>query len=211
MTRWAATCCGWIVRHGESTGNVGRLVQGQSLDAPLTARGHAQAAAIATSVPRELRPRLVSSDLLRARQTAAALSARTGAAARFTPALRERRLGVLEGMSWSGVDPAVIGVRDGVVVDPDATPEGGESVRQFVDRVLGALTALATAHGSVPVIVVAHGGVARTVAAMTAAADLPRSGDPLVGLPWPSIEHTRPLPCCFADLALRTDVLCRIA
>jgi broad specificity phosphatase PhoE len=199
MSRWQDTCCGWVIRHGESTGNALGLVQGQSCDEPLTARGRAQAGRMARLFPRGVHPRIVSSDLRRARETAAAFGDRTGAEVEILPALRERALGVFEGQEWERVDPALTGVRDGVVVDPDAAPDGGESIRQFVDRVTAALRPFASTHGGgTPVVVVAHGGVARVVAAIPA-----RTGDPLAGMGWPAIGNTQPQRCCFAELESR--------
>jgi broad specificity phosphatase PhoE len=209
MTLWPESCCGWVIRHGESAGNAHGLVQGQSLDEGLTARGRAQANRVARLFPRGVHPRIVSSDLRRARETAQALAERTGSVIELTGALRERSLGELEGIAWDQVDPASIGVVDGIVVDPDAAPAGGESIRQFVERVLGALSPLTSAHHSAErVVVVAHGGVLRAVSAtLTGLAD---DGDPLAGLPWPATNHARPFTCCFAELAslARTDLSC---
>src|ERR1700722_4695648 len=61
----------WIVRHGESTWNIAGLCQGHNDEAELTERGLRQAAAAAESFRgREIRA-IYSSDLRRARQTAA--------------------------------------------------------------------------------------------------------------------------------------------
>jgi probable phosphoglycerate mutase len=197
---WPASCCGWVIRHGESVGNLHGLVQGQSLDEELTARGRRQASRLAHSLPGQVHPRVASSDLLRARQTAAAFTQYAVGPIEFVTDLRERGLGQLEGSSWDDVDPQLIGIRDGVVVDPDVAPAGGESIRQFADRVLGALARLASAHPSpVPAVVVAHGGVLRVVAA--AQNGHLADGRMSVGTPWPAMANAQPLPCCFMQLA----------
>jgi broad specificity phosphatase PhoE len=59
-----------LVRHGQSEWNAAGLMQGQTAHVPLTELGHAQAAAAAAELA-ALRPgALLSSDLLRAVQSA---------------------------------------------------------------------------------------------------------------------------------------------
>ena len=148
-----------VVRHGETEWNVQARVQGQK-DSPLTAAGLAQADAVAARLARERFDVLVSSDLGRARQTAERIAARCGLALTFDARLRERNFGVGEGLTYEEIDqryPQVFSrVRE---IDPDAVIPGGESRRQFHERVRDAFAALAREHHGRRVTVVSHGGV----------------------------------------------------
>jgi probable phosphoglycerate mutase len=164
----------WLVRHGESTWNIAGVCQGHNDDAELTERGLRQAAQAADGFRgREIRA-IYSSDLRRARQTAAAFAAVLGLPVRTDARLRERSFGVLEGTPLATVDPAVTGVGDGLVIDPDARPAGGESVRDFYLRAAafaGALAAELRADRDAladdllagDVLAVAHGGTLRVL------------------------------------------------
>src|SRR3954463_4142309 len=83
-----------LLRHGQTDSNAGGVLQGW-LPTPLNAAGRAQsgrlAARLATFEPRVRR--LVSSDLVRARQTAGPIAAALGVEPVFDPRWRERGLG----------------------------------------------------------------------------------------------------------------------
>ncbi|RKP58931.1 histidine phosphatase family protein [Pararobbsia silviterrae] len=101
-----------------------------------------------------------TSDLLRARQTAAPLAAALGLTPVLTASVRERNYGLFEGMNLEEVaarypdDYAQWQTRD-----PDYRPGPGESQRMFYDRIVAALHAIAADHRDQRVVVVAHGGV----------------------------------------------------
>ncbi|HEY2673237.1 MAG TPA: histidine phosphatase family protein [Rugosimonospora sp.] len=87
-----------VWRHGQTTWNVDNRIQGQ-LDVELNPTGVAQAAAAAARLV-ELKPDvIVSSDLRRAVDTAAALAAVTGLTVRYDPRLRERSFGDWQGLT----------------------------------------------------------------------------------------------------------------
>lgn len=175
-----------LVRHGESVWNVARRVQGQAPAPGLTPRGRAQVAGLAAAVAGLGVGAVVSSDLRRARESAALVADALGLDVVVDRRWRERALGAAEGRPapvpalWSGV----AGER---VVDPDAAPPGGESIRRLTDRVVAALAAL-TVRPAVPVLVVTHGGVLRVALGLDAA---PGSAAP-GGTPptrWPALEN----------------------
>jgi glucosyl-3-phosphoglycerate phosphatase len=87
-----------LLRHGRTEWNATGRFQGQ-LDSPLDATGHAQAAAAAIAVAPMRPDALVSSDLSRARDTAAVVSAETGLDVEIDPRLREIYLGSWEGLT----------------------------------------------------------------------------------------------------------------
>ncbi|MGQ7297976.1 histidine phosphatase family protein [Quadrisphaera sp. KR29] len=84
-------------RHGRTTSNAEGRFQGQ-LDVPLDEVGHAQARAAAAQIAALQPDRLVSSDLVRARATAAHLEALTDLRAVEDPALRELHAGAWQGL-----------------------------------------------------------------------------------------------------------------
>jgi probable phosphoglycerate mutase len=148
-----------LVRHGETAWNTESRIQGHS-DSPLTALGQAQARAIAARLADEKFDALFSSDLGRARETAAAIAGRTGHRATEDSRLRERNFGVGEGLTYGELDKRYPDVfsreRE---TDPDFRLPEGESRRQFHDRVVAAFTAVAEAHDGKRIVVVTHGGV----------------------------------------------------
>src|SRR5215471_18946435 len=85
-----------LVRHGESTWNAGRRIQGQ-LDPPLSARGSTQAQEVAERFVGHRLVGLYCSDLVRARRTAELIGEAAGLAPVDEPGLREISLGAWEG------------------------------------------------------------------------------------------------------------------
>lgn len=175
----------FLVRHGESGWNRAELVQGQSPAAPgLTGSGLRQAAEAAGQLAATLpdTPALIlASDLRRTMQTAAPIARALGGPVWLEPRLRERSCGMLEGQPLDQVSPAVTGVSARSVIDPDAVPAGGESVRQFYRRVTGLLALVCAGRwpdgllspgtvrsGGRPVVLVTHGGVVRVTRAWLA-------------------------------------------
>ncbi|MBU6423779.1 MAG: phosphoglycerate mutase family protein, partial [Chloroflexi bacterium] len=82
----------YFVRHGESEANAARRYAGQA-DSPLTERGRQQAEAVAAALRGVRLDRVVSSDLSRARDTAAAIAREHGLAVEVFPELREVDVG----------------------------------------------------------------------------------------------------------------------
>jgi probable phosphoglycerate mutase len=163
-----------LVRHGESAWNRLGRIQGQSpLAGGLTARGWVQASAVAGFLERLLAPtlafegaRVVSSDLVRARQTAAVIACRLGCSVDLHRGLREQRLGRLEGRLSAAPfgDMLARDVVEALWRDRDARPPGdGESVADLAARAAAAIGELAGAAGASPLVLVAHGGVIRSL------------------------------------------------
>jgi len=184
----------WLVRHGESSWNARGLAQGHDDQARLTSRGLRQARAVAIQLRARPIRALYSSDLRRALQTAAPLASALGLTVARDARLRERCLGVAEGTAAASISPAVSGISDGRVADPDARPAGGESLRDFYRRVAeftDELTALRTTGGADPaadpgwagdVAVVAHGGTLRMMSAY-------RRGVPVEQMTWEPLAN----------------------
>jgi 2,3-bisphosphoglycerate-dependent phosphoglycerate mutase len=166
----------WLVRHGESTWNTLGLAQGHCDRARLTRAGLRQAWAVADRLRGRPAGALFASDLRRALETAAPLAEVLGLAVTRDARLRERCLGVLEGAATAAIGPAANGLAGDRVVDPDARPDGGESLRDFYRRVAGFADELAAglspragratgAERAGEIVVVAHGGTLRVLTA----------------------------------------------
>lgn len=139
-----------LVRHGQSTWNAERRIQGQ-LDPPLSALGLAQAARVAERLAKERWDVLYSSDLSRARQTAEAIAAATGLEIRLDPTLREQGQGKREGLL---ADEAKL-----LYPDPNAPEVGRETAEALQARAVQAYHRIRDAHPGERVIVVAHGAL----------------------------------------------------
>lgn len=174
----------WLLRHGESTWNALGLVQGQSEGPRLTSRGVRQAVSCGRVLAGEGVSSLHSSDLERAAGTAAVVGSLLGLGVRLDPRLRERALGSAEGAPAARLGRGLSGVEDGRVVDADAAPEGGESVRDLYERVVGCLEQVLAERTGGDVLLVTHGGVVRVVLAWL-------EGQGPEGMPWPEIENGR--------------------
>ena len=129
-------------------------------DIPLNDRGAVQAEALGTRFARETIHALYSSDLTRALDTARRISEVTGCPVVRDARLRERHLGVLQGVLRHAAHETVGDVYARYrASDPDYVIPGGESTRQFAARVLACVDDLVRRHPGETVVVVAHGGV----------------------------------------------------
>jgi broad specificity phosphatase PhoE len=155
----------WLVRHGESDWNASGLVQGQAEGPVLTAAGREQAHCLAHSLRRLPIRRIVTSDLTRAVETAAIIGLKLKLRWDLVPALRERNFGQAQGIPLSVLHVDWSGIEDGRVVDADACPPGGESVRDLQDRVVDYLSQMVGEERDGDVLVVTHGGVIRVALA----------------------------------------------
>ncbi|HYJ89957.1 MAG TPA: histidine phosphatase family protein, partial [Pyrinomonadaceae bacterium] len=89
----------FLIRHGQSAGNAEGRFGGHSAT-PLSELGFKQADITAKALAKENINAIYSSDLLRAVQTADPLAKILDLAIVTSPALRERNVGVLEGLTF---------------------------------------------------------------------------------------------------------------
>ncbi|RCV31507.1 hypothetical protein SETIT_6G183400v2 [Setaria italica] len=153
-----------IVRHGETSWNAARIIQGH-MDAELNDIGRQQAVAVAHRLSKEVKPAAIySSDLKRAAETAQTIARICNLPnVVFDPALRERHIGDLQGMKF----------QDAATERPEAykafmshkrnqqIPGGGESLDQLSERCVSCLHNIVEKHKGERVIVVSHGGTIR--------------------------------------------------
>jgi len=148
-----------FIRHGETDWNRQQRFQGQ-IDVPLNATGQAQAARLAERLAADRHDALFSSDLQRARETAAPLAAAWRLVPVSLAGFREQHFGVLEGL-----DVPTIQARHPDLWQrwlehrADYALPGGENLRQFHARVIAAVRELAAAQAGARLAVVTHGGV----------------------------------------------------
>jgi broad specificity phosphatase PhoE len=150
-----------LIRHGETALNVARVLQ--PADTPLSARGIAQAEALARRLATMNVVAIVASDLPRALRTAEAIAAATGASIETTPLLQERNFGDWRGQPYDGMAISPLTMAE--------APPNGESTATFEQRVADAFAhvlrrraALVSASGGT-LAVVTHGLVIRALLA----------------------------------------------
>jgi broad specificity phosphatase PhoE len=161
----------FLVRHGESTWNWERRVQGQH-DPPLSRRGKQQARELAARLGGHPLAAFYSSDLLRARETAEPLAESLGREPALLPGLREIALGQWEGKTREELQAEFPAEWEAWSEKPswDIVP-GGEGARPFEQRVLATLAEIQAAHPIGDVICVTHGGVIQVLLGSVVAPD----------------------------------------
>lgn len=155
-------CC--IVRHGETAWNADRRLQGHQ-DIPLNSLGLIQASAAGRYLQHRHQrvpfSAIVSSDLMRARQTADAIAGALSLSVIADPALRERHYGQFEGKTpleaeaAAPLDYAALVARD----DLNGAPGAAEPLLAMQARIERCLADLAQKYPDQAVVIVTHGGV----------------------------------------------------
>ena len=207
-----------MLRHGQTEWNANSRMQGQ-LDTDLTDLGRDQAAHAAEVLAKRQPLLIVSSDLRRAFDTAAALGERTGLQVGVDTRLRETHLGDWQGLNHLEVDEVAPGARLAWRDDARWAPHGGESRVDVAARSLPLVTELVAgqaewgaeadgADADRPVVLVAHGGL---IAALTAAVlDIPVDNWPILGgmgnASWVQLSGHSALDAPPEDIKWRLDV-----
>lgn len=153
----------WLIRHGETDWNRARRLQGWH-DIPLNPHGEGQAQRLAARLRDDARSgpfsAIYSSDLKRAYDTALPVSELLPLRVRMEPGLRERCYGVLEGLTMDSLDreqPEAAAAWKSR--EPDRVLDGGETLRQFHDRVVATVDDVAERHTGERLLLFTHGGV----------------------------------------------------
>jgi probable phosphoglycerate mutase len=148
-----------LIRHGETDWNRELRFQGH-IDVPLNDTGHEQARRLGLRLAGEPVQHLISSDLMRAQQTAAPAARQLELDVITSVALREQNFGIVEGMRADEIQSLHPRAwEDWLQFREDHAMPEGESARQFHARIIEALGGIATAHPGQKVLVVTHGGV----------------------------------------------------
>jgi len=167
----------YLIRHGETPGNAGRVVQ--TADTPLSERGLLQARRLAERIERLERlertsiARILASDLVRAAMTAEPLRVALDAPLELEPLLQERNFGEFRGTPYAELEVDIFAA--------GFAPPGGETWETFdarVDQAWRRVTAIARATRG-HLAVVTHGLVCFSLATRHLA--LPPGAEPQLG------------------------------
>ncbi|XP_053909911.1 LOW QUALITY PROTEIN: fructose-2,6-bisphosphatase TIGAR [Cuculus canorus] len=124
-----------VVRHGETRYNKDKILQGQGVDEPLSATGFRQADAAGSFLSNVKFTHVFSSDLLRAKQTAAAILGKNkfckDLEIKYDARLRERKYGVAEGRPLTDLKAMAKAAGEQC---PSFTPSGGETLDEVKER-----------------------------------------------------------------------------
>lgn len=146
-----------LIRHGQTEWNVLGKYTGQS-DIPLNAAGRREAKLLAKELEKNPPEAIVSSDLIRAYETANILAMPFDLPVHQDRNLREINQGVWEGMYFPEIKAKYAAEFAAREKDPLAVaPPGGETVGQVRERVLTAVTSILQSFPGKRVAVVAHG------------------------------------------------------
>lgn len=146
----------YLVRHGQSVGNEKQVFFGWS-DHPLTELGREQAQQAAEMLREVNFTRCVSSDLIRAWDTALACVEGRGIGVESAPALREQDMGALEDLTFAQARERCGESFERMLGDwAHVDPPGGESVTHMKQRV-GACVDDIVRRGE-DTLIVAHNG-----------------------------------------------------
>ena len=168
----------WIVRHGQSAGNVARDaaqaaglpmidIDIRDVDVPLSELGQRQAVALGhyfASLPAEQKPEVIlASPYVRARQTAQAICEAGGlAGGKAAPVvderLREREFGVFDRLTTAGIRDRFPDLAEhrALLGKFYHRPPGGESWADVILRLRSALDTVSLHHADCRVVIVCH-------------------------------------------------------
>ena len=152
-----------LIRHGETEWNSQQRMQGHS-NSDLSSVGQAQIKALGQwmkNVPFDI---IYSSDSLRAKQTAEAITQFSGHELKIDLRLREKNLGVFEGLTSEEArerHPEVF--RLFKTAGSKYVIHEGESTQQLQDRALEIVDEIRIKHPEERVLLVTHGGFIRVV------------------------------------------------
>ena len=152
-----------LIRHGETEWNSQQRMQGHS-NSDLSSVGQAQIQALGQWMKNVPFDHIYSSDSLRAKQTAEAITQFSGHELKIDLRLREKNLGVFEGLTseeaWER-HPEVF--RLFKTAGSKYVIDEGESTQQLQDRALEIVNEIRIKHPEKRVLLVTHGGFIRVV------------------------------------------------
>ena len=187
----------WLVRHGQTDWNLRGIYQGQS-DIPLNETGIIQAKALAASLAATRFDAIYSSDLMRARDTAAIIADAIGLPDQLDARLREINQGVWEGQTIDDVQEKYapdFSRNPKYIVTPRA--EGAESLAQVITRMVQAANDYHERNNGGRLLLATHGlsaaalyAVVNEIPLVDVVKFIPDNGKPMVV----QFENSLPLP-----------------
>ena len=152
-----------LIRHGETEWNSQKRMQGHS-NSNLSEVGRGQIQALGELMKNVSFDHIYSSDSLRARQTAEAITQYSGHTLQFDQRIREKNLGVFEGLTSTEAKerhPEVY--RLFKTAGANYVIDEGESTQQLLERALEFSEEIRLRHPQERVVMVTHGGVVRVL------------------------------------------------
>jgi broad specificity phosphatase PhoE len=146
-----------LVRHGQTESNIKKYLQGQS-DGPLIEIGKKQARAIAEVLKEKEIDMVISSPLIRARDTAKEIAKVHGLPVVENPILREWHCGKLDGLPAEALFEAL--EKAGLPI-AEFRPEGGETLIEVQARAKQFLDEVEEKYDGLRVVVCSHGDFLR--------------------------------------------------
>jgi len=146
----------YLVRHGESEANVRKVAAGGGLDSPLTENGILQAKTLASVIHHlPVKPsRVYHSPQIRAKHTAQYLNQSLKLDMVEMGDLKEHIFGDWENVVWETLRP---------LAEQGHNPPNGETYDAFAQRVGRVINFIFREHHDAPPILVAHGGLFRSI------------------------------------------------
>lgn len=146
----------YLARHGQTDWNLAKRIQG-STDNPLNAKGREQAAALGAALSGLEPARIVTSALVRTRETAEL--AFPGRPIEPLAGLNERSFGRFEGLDEGKASTEELEAFKRRSADPEDSLDGGESIASQSARVSRTVRELLASTAEGPIVIVSHGGV----------------------------------------------------
>ncbi len=150
-----------LIRHGETAKNLASSLHSPNDATGLTANGRQQIIATA-SILKEFSPtKIVSSEEIRAIESAEILSEHLKVPFEKVAGFEERNWGVFIGKPWSDVQQ----ILDPMTIDERYTyvPDHGESWQTFETRLIATIKKVTKEHADKTIVVVTHGGAIRAL------------------------------------------------
>ncbi len=158
MTPTPAATYVCIARHGETDWNVAGILQGW-LDVPLNDLGRRQAYEILAGFAHSGFSKVYSSPLVRSRETAEIIARSLRLEPpEFHSGLKERNFGAIQGIpkaELAELNPVLL--QQILKRNPATFFEQGESMDEFADRVLEAITEIAKPNSGKKILAITHG------------------------------------------------------
>jgi len=152
----------FFVRHGQVNFPQKRLYCDEREDPCLTDEGHRQAEAAASFLAGESIDVIYASPMRRTQSTAAPIARLTNVPLLTDARLKERPFGMWDGLFFDDIARDYPEEFTAWKQDPVGfVPEGGETIRDHHDRVLGAIEDIVKRHAGQRIVVTAHVGPIR--------------------------------------------------
>ena len=153
----------FLIRHGETEWNSQQRMQGHS-NSDLSTTGKIQIQALGQWMKNVTFNSIYSSDTIRAKLTAEAITEFSGHKIKFDQRLREKNLGVFEGLTTDEArekHPEIFCLFK--TAGSKYIIDKGESTQQLQDRALNILNEILVKHAEERVLLVTHGGFVRVL------------------------------------------------